>query len=229
MKRIVLIFGAYGALGTGVTKTLLKKDYDRYYLLDFEAESKDQDDKRVVNINYRDLSEEKNVEEVFSRISVDKESEVYLFSTIGGFFGGKEVSETEIKDLDKMLNMNLRANFLIARQFLRSFYGRRGCLCFTSAFSGFDPEAKKAAYGLSKSALNYLINTLSLECQDKEIAVNGVAPYIIDTPENRYWTKDADYEKWQKPEEIGELINYIFGARTYFSGNIISLKIRFRR
>jgi hypothetical protein len=52
MKKIVLIFGAYGALGTGVTKTLLKKDYDRYIYWTLMQKSKS-DDKRVVNINYR--------------------------------------------------------------------------------------------------------------------------------------------------------------------------------
>jgi NAD(P)-dependent dehydrogenase (short-subunit alcohol dehydrogenase family) len=229
MKKNVLIFGAYGVLGKGVTETLLKKDYDKYFLFDFDAESKPQKDERVVNINSGDLSDENNTEEVFSRIKMNKDAAVYLFSTIGGFLGGKEVSETNAADLDKMLNMNIKTNFLIARHYLKNFAGSKGCMCFTSALSGFNPEKGKSAYGLSKSALIYLIKTLSLECEDKEIAVNGIAPYIIDTPDNRKWMSDADYEKWHKPEEIGELIDFIFQSRKYFSGNIISLKIRFRR
>ena len=32
MTKELLIFGANGALGSGVTETLLKKDYDQIYL-----------------------------------------------------------------------------------------------------------------------------------------------------------------------------------------------------
>jgi NAD(P)-dependent dehydrogenase (short-subunit alcohol dehydrogenase family) len=229
MKNL-LIFGAYGALGRGVTETLLKKNYDKYYLFDFDAEKQFAGDQRVVNINSGDLSEEKNVKDVFGRITADIKDEVFLFSTVGGYFGGKEVAETSIDDLDRMLNINLKTNFLLAREYLLRFgISGKGALCFTTALSGFNPEKGKSAYGLSKSALNYLVKTLALECEEKGIAVNGIAPYIIDTSENRRWMKDADYEKWHKPEEIGELTNFIFNSRNFISGNIMSLKIRFRR
>jgi NAD(P)-dependent dehydrogenase (short-subunit alcohol dehydrogenase family) len=227
--KTVIIFGAYGALGSGVTKTLLCKDYDKYFLADFDAETRKADDRRVINISSGDLSVEKNVEEVYNKFAVEEGSEVYLFSTVGGFFGGKAAADTQLEELDKMLNINLRTNFLIAKHFLKRFDNNVGGLCFTTALSGFNPEKGKAAYGLSKSALNYLVETLALECQEKKIAVNGIAPYTIDTPENRKWDKGSDYEKWHKPEEIGELVDFIFNAGNIVSGNIISLKIRFRR
>jgi NAD(P)-dependent dehydrogenase (short-subunit alcohol dehydrogenase family) len=193
-------------------------------------EDSTQTDKRVTNINSGDLSEEKNVERIFSKIEVPENAEIYLYSTVGGYFGGKEVTETEVEDFDRMVNINLKANFLIARQFLKIFGGRNtGGMCFTSAESGFKPEKSKFAYGASKSALNYLISTLALECEEKEIAVNGIAPYILDTPENRKWAEGSDFDKWHKTEEAGELADFIFSARKYISGNIISLKIRFRR
>jgi NAD(P)-dependent dehydrogenase (short-subunit alcohol dehydrogenase family) len=230
MKKSIVVFGAYGALGSGVIRTLLKKDYEKYFLFDFDAEQQKTTDNRVININSGDLSIDKNVEEVFRKIDAGDDSEIFLFSTIGGYMGGKEIYETAPDDLERMLNINLRANFNIARHFVKKFGGRNaGGICFTSAYSSFTPEKGKSAYGLSKIALNYLIETLAIECEEKSISVNGIAPYIIDTPDNRKWMKDYDFEKMQKPEEIGALVDYIFSAGNYISGNIISLKIRFRR
>jgi NAD(P)-dependent dehydrogenase (short-subunit alcohol dehydrogenase family) len=227
--KTVIIFGAYGALGSGVTKTLLMKDYDKFFLADFDAETRKADDNRVTNISSGDLSVEKNVEKVYNKFAIKEGSEVYLFSTVGGYFGGKDIGDTSLEELDRMLNINLRTNFLLAKHYLKRYDNNIGGLCFTTALSGFNPERGKAAYGLSKSALNYLVETLALECNDKKIAVNGIAPWVIDTPENRKWDKDSDYEKWHKPEEIGALIDFIFRAGNIVSGNIISLKIRFRR
>ncbi len=52
-------------------------------------------------------------------------------------------------------------------------------------------------------------------------------PYIIDTPANRGWMKDADFENWMKPEEIGELVHSLFNNYNFVTGNIIRLKNRF--
>jgi NAD(P)-dependent dehydrogenase (short-subunit alcohol dehydrogenase family) len=226
MKKTLLIFGAYGALGKGVISALLRKDYDKYYLFDFNAEEQEISDKRVININTGDLSDEINVERAFQRTDI-KEGKLFLFSTVGGFFGGKELAETTVDDFDKMISRNVKTNFLIAKNFLNKV-SDGGAICLTTALTGLNPEAGKIAYGTSKSALNYLVEALSLECVEKGICVTGIAPHIIDTPENRKWTPDGDYEKWQKPEEIGELLHFIFSNYNYLSGNIIKLKTRFR-
>ena len=40
MKKILIIFGSDGFLGSGVTSVLLKKNYDDYYLFDFKFRNK---------------------------------------------------------------------------------------------------------------------------------------------------------------------------------------------
>jgi hypothetical protein len=57
-----------------------------------------------------------------------------------------------MEDLDKMLNMNLKTNFLIARQLSEGvLMAEQGCLCFTSAMSGFNPEKGKLPMGYQKA------------------------------------------------------------------------------
>lgn len=227
MDKKLIIFGASGALGKGVTKSLLTKDYDEIYLFDFKFDDK-YTDSRVKQIVVKDLSIEKNVVASLFEIKTYEKTKLFLYSTIGGFYGGTSVWETEETDFDRMINMNLKTNFLIAKHFsllVKKSYG--GSICFTSAYTGNHPEEYKFAYGASKSALNYLVETLSSEGNSINLSVNAIAPFIIDTPVNREWMKNTNYSSWMKPEEIGELIHSLFQQYNFISGNIIELKKRF--
>lgn len=230
MKKELLIFGSNGALGQGVVSTLLKKGYDHYYFFDFKFDEKDllnKDNIDLIKIN--DLSVEKNVVEAFANIKPAKDKKLFLFSTVGGFAGGNNVMDTPEDEIEKMYNMNFKSNFLISKYFAK-LVGKSlsGSLCLTSAYVALDPEKKKSAYGSSKSALSHLVKTLALEGEEINMGVNAIAPYIIDTSANRSWMKDADYDSWQKPEEIGELLHFLFLNHHFISGNIIRLKYRFK-
>jgi NAD(P)-dependent dehydrogenase (short-subunit alcohol dehydrogenase family) len=228
LKKELLIFGASGALGNGVTEVFLKKNYDKVYLFDFKHEEIAQTN--VHQIIVKDLSVEGNVKKAFSEIEPSKEKVFYLFSTIGGFTGGKKIWETETGNFDRMINMNLKTNFLVAKYFSKLVkQSHSGSICLTSAYTGLFAEAGKAVYGTSKAALNYLIKTLAEEGKEINLSANAVAPLIIDTPANRDWMKDADFEEWIKPAEIGEFVDSLFSSYNIQTGNIYILKNRFNK
>jgi NAD(P)-dependent dehydrogenase (short-subunit alcohol dehydrogenase family) len=213
MDKKLIIFGASGALGKGVTKTLLLKDYSEIYLFDFKFDTESSDE-RVKQFIIKDLSIEKNVMAALFEVKTNEKTNLFLYSTIGGFYGGTSVWETEETDFDRMFNMNLKTNFFIAKHFaslVKKSYA--GSICFTSAFTGNHPEKLKFAYGAAKSALNYLVKTLSAEGNSINLSINAIAPFIIDTPANREWMKNSNYSTWMKPEEIGELIHAIFNKK----------------
>lgn len=227
MRTELLIFGSSGALGEGVTNVFTKKNYDSIYLFDFKHKDKSQTN--IKQIIVKDLSVEENVKKAFGEITPSKETIFFLFSTIGGFTGGKKVWETESGDFDRMINMNLRTSFLISKYFSKLVKeSHSGSICLTSAFTGLVAEPGKGAYGLSKAALNHLVKTLAEEGKDINLSANAIAPFIIDTPANREWLKDADYESWIKPAEIGEFVDSIFKSYRLVSGNIYQLKYRLR-
>lgn len=227
MKKELLIFGANGALGKGITRILTQKDFDKIYL--FSSNIKEEViDKNVFCIEINDLSKEENVIVAFSNLKPDKDTNYFLFSTVGGFWGGQTVWETKLEDWERMFKMNLTTNFLLAKHFswlVKASAG--GSICFTAAFTAENPEALKSSYGASKSALVHLIETLAQEGRKINLSVNGISPYIIDTPANRSWMPDADFKKWIKPEEIGEVAYSLFSNFNYVSGNNITLKDRF--
>jgi NAD(P)-dependent dehydrogenase (short-subunit alcohol dehydrogenase family) len=229
MNKELLIFGAYGALGRGITKSLLTKDYNKIYLFDFDAEKKGKNDKKVLNVSSGNLAEEENIKNAFSKINPDKKKIFFLYSTVGGYFGGKNLWDTEVADWDKMFNMNLKSNYLIAKYFANLVkQSGGGSILFTSAMVGINSEENKAAYGASKSALIHLVDTLAKEGKKIKLTVNAIAPYIIDTPANREWMKQSDYESWSKPEEIGDLAHFIFLNFHFITGNVIKLTNRFK-
>ena len=226
MTKELLIFGANGALGKGITKVLLKKDFDQVYLFASKFDKNDLPNAQKILI--KDLSVEANVIDAFKSIKSGKDKMLFLYSTIGGYFGGKTIWETEDAEWENILKINLKTSFLIAKyfaKFVAESYG--GGICFTAAETGIHAESNKAAYGVSKSALIHLVKTLALEGVKIKLSVNAIAPYIIDTPSNREWMKDDDYSGWIKPEEIGELAFSLFNNFNFITGNILELKNRF--
>ena len=228
MKKELLIFGSSGALGNVVTEVFLRKSYDKIYLFDFKHKVIPNANAKQIIVN--DLSVEENVKNAFSEVIPSKDSIFFLFSSIGGFIGGKKVWETEVGCFDRMINMNLKTNFLIAKYFsLLVKDSNAGSICLTSAYTGLVPESGKAVYGASKAALIHLIKSLAAEGTDINLSANAIAPFIIDTPANREWMKDADYDAWFKPAEIGEFVDSIFQSYNLLSGNIYQLKYRFNK
>ncbi len=228
MKKEILIFGANGALGKGVTQSFLDKDYDKIHLFG-SGSNPLSNSQNVIHHIIGDLTDEKNVELAFESILPDKQKLYFLFSTVGGFFGGKKLWETEFEDWEKMIQLNLSSSFLIAKHFAKIVKGSAGgSICFTSAYTAISPEENKAAYGASKGGLIHLVKTLAKEGVEIKLSANAIAPYIIDTNANRGWMKEADFDRWIKPEEVGELVHCLFNNFHFISGNTITLKERIK-
>jgi len=227
VKKELLIFGADGALGRGVTKVLSSKNYDKIHLFDFGFKDKTKNEKTKRTI-IKDLSLEENVKEAFTNVKSNKDTAFFLFTTVGGFAGGNTIWEMDTEDWDKMMKMNLTTSFIIAKYFAQLVNNSHsGSICFTAAYVGLFPDINKAAYGVSKGALVHFVKTLAEEGKAINLSANAIAPYIIDTPANRSWMKDANYDSWMKPDEIAELIHSLFNNYYFVSGNIITLKHRF--
>ena len=220
MKKELIIFGADGNLGKGVSKVLTKKGFDKIYLVG--RKNTDHLDENLLFIQSKDLLLEENVKKVFSEIAPAKDKIFFLLSTIGGYSGGKILWEIEQKDWESLFKINVEISFLIAKYFsLLVKESAGGSICFTSALTSFNAESKKSLYGASKAALNYLVQTLALEGKEINLSANAIAPIILDTKENREWVKDSTL--LIKMNEIGELIYNLFDNFRIVSGNIIKL------
>ena len=78
MDKKLIIFGANGALGKGITKSFLSKDYDEIYLFDFKIDES-LSDKRVKQFIVKDLSVENNVIASLFEVKTDDKTKLFLF------------------------------------------------------------------------------------------------------------------------------------------------------
>ncbi len=227
IKKEALLFGCKGALGTGVTEVFRSAGFDRLYLFDVGLENRS-DDKEVW-VGTGDLSNAANAAKAFEVIEPAQGKLLFLFSTIGGFVGGKKIEETSEHEVTRMFSMNYMSSYNILAEFKKKVAEcSGGAAMFTSAYSAFSGEAGRAAYGASKAALSYLVEAGAEEGRDIGLSVNAIAPYILDTPANREWIDPALVETLIKPAETGRFILSIFENYNFVSGNIFKLRYRFR-
>ncbi len=221
LEKILIILGADGNLGKGISDVLVKKSFNKILLFGKTKPDATFQSNTVFNV-VNDLSDEAEIKTIFTNIGPSMGKLFFLYSTIGGYTGGKNVWEINYNDWKKMFALNLNISFLIAKHFsLLIKEAAGGSICFTSAYTSLKAENKKSAYGASKAALNYLVKTLALEGKEINMSANAIAPFILDTEENRSWVPDKT--NLIKLDEIGELIFNLFENYKIVSGNIIEL------
>ena len=181
--KIVLVTGAKGGLGTfvteaflaagasvvGVSRSIRQEDFahPEFTALAAELGSGEAARKVVSDVTAR-----------FGRIDV-------LAHVMGGFAGGQSVAETDDATFEKMLDLNYRAAFYIARAVLPQMRAQSGGrILAVASRQAVEPAAMVGAYSASKAALVSLVRTIALENKDRCISANAVLPGTMDTPSN---------------------------------------------
>jgi NAD(P)-dependent dehydrogenase (short-subunit alcohol dehydrogenase family) len=133
-----------------------------------------------------------------------------LVNTVGGYAGGTNLWEVDPRTYDKMLQLNLKAGFVLARAVVPQMIKQnRGWIVNIASKAAFDHAAGGALYAASKAAALALMDSLAADVKPFNINVNTVVPSIIDTAANRKAMPGADFSKWPKPEEIARVILFL--------------------
>src|SRR5256885_1527529 len=104
-----------------------------------------------------------------------------LVHVMGGFVGGKSVADTDDATFEKMLDLNYRAAFFIARAVLPQMRQQgSGRILAVASRQGVEPAAMVGAYSASKAALVSLIRTIALENRNRCISSTTVLPAAMD-------------------------------------------------
>lgn len=133
-----------------------------------------------------------------------------LVHVAGGFDMGPAVHELDRDSWQRMLDLNAWSFVACSRAVVPAMLAaRQGRIVAVSARSALHGEANKGAYVAAKSALQRLVESLSLEVRGEGIAVNSVAPSILDTPANRSAMPDADPGLWVAPETVAGCLRFL--------------------
>jgi len=128
---------------------------------------------------------------------------------VGGFSMGN-LSDTELKDIDRMIDLNFSTTYNIARPLFKHMEatGHQGQIIFIGARPVLQPEQAKdmLAYTLSKSLLFKLSEIVNESGRETGIYTSLVIPGIIDSPKNRENDPEADFNTWVTAGEVADNI-----------------------
>jgi len=129
---------------------------------------------------------------------------------VGGWSGGVLLADTPTDLWDRMMDLNLRSAYLVARAALPEMVaGGGGSLVFVSSRAAREGRAKNAAYAVSKSALLTLTEVIAEEYAGSGVRAYAVLPDTLDTPANRAAMPSADASAWTPPETVAARIVHL--------------------
>ncbi len=122
--------------------------------------------------------------------------------------------------------MNFLTTFFLASAlspWMRETGGGR--VIFTGAKAPLDGGgAAMIPYTLSKSSVIELAKLINETSNTTNVSAAVIAPSIIDTPINRKYMPDADFEKWVTPSEIAAHVAFLFSdAARVLSNPVLKL------
>jgi NAD(P)-dependent dehydrogenase (short-subunit alcohol dehydrogenase family) len=207
-NAVVVITGAKGGLGTYVTKAFLAQGAR---VIGVSRSVKDAD---FPHDNFAamttELSSSAGAAELTTAVVMKFGRIDALIHLVGGFAGGHIVPETDDATLERMLDLNFRSAFYLARAVLPVMRTQHaGRFLAVGSRAAVQPSATLSAYSASKAALVSLIRTIALENKDSGVSANVILPGTMDTPVNRTAMPGADFTTWVDPEQVAQLLVYL--------------------
>jgi NAD(P)-dependent dehydrogenase (short-subunit alcohol dehydrogenase family) len=205
--RVVLITGASGGLGEGVTQAFLTAGATVVGVARSWSGKTPQGRFRAVEADLSTPAAARDVVEQVQREAGGIDTVIHL---MGGFAGGQAVQDTDDATWEHMMSMNLNAAFYLFRATLPVLLARKhGRLIAIGSRAGLEPGPGLVAYNVSKAGLNALVRTAAAEVKGTGVTANAVLPSVIDTPANRKAMPAADFTKWVTPESIASLLLWL--------------------
>jgi NAD(P)-dependent dehydrogenase (short-subunit alcohol dehydrogenase family) len=206
----VLVAGGTGALGGAVLAELLDRGHPVTATWVVERE-RDRVESALGQRDGLSLMQADLMDPAAVRAAVDSvEGLGAVVNLVGGFASGPRVHETDPDEWDKLMRLNLRPGFLLARAAMPKLIERGGgAYVGVSARPALRPFAGAAAYVTSKAAVLAFVQALDADYRQDGVRANAVLPSVIDTPANRAGDPDADHSKWVAPAEIAKVIAFL--------------------
>ena len=212
-NKVVLITGGTGALGKTLTQRFVSSGAITIatYVNDTKIEALKGQNTMIAELIKADVTREEQVIKLISTI-VERFGQIdILVNSVGGYLGGKSVTDLEEHEWDLMMNLNLKSAFLISKHVIpvMKTSGLGGKIVHISSKTGLKSEGHDSAYAASKSGLIRLVESISQETKELGINVNCILPSVIDTEANRRAMPKADFSRWVKTDDLTNVVFFL--------------------
>lgn len=206
-NRVIVITGATGALGSKAAHAFAARGHS-LVLLDNDQTKLDSLS-RDLNLSAErlftsvvDLRDGQAVRSTAEAVSVKFGSVHALIHLVGGWVGGKPLTEASVEDMDFMLGQHVWTTFHLFQAFtaqlIKHGWGR---VIVVSASTVPNPPGNAGIYTAAKAAQENLVLTQAAELRDKGVTANIIQVRAIDV-ENK--------GKGTTPDEIVAAMMYLF-------------------
>jgi NAD(P)-dependent dehydrogenase (short-subunit alcohol dehydrogenase family) len=210
MERVALITGGAGGLGRACVDLFLEDGWRVAVPTHHSAEGLQEPAARHgdrLTWFEADLTTEEGAARAVERTAEWAGRLDAVVHTVGGYAWTGPLHGAAVADWDRMMNVNLRSAYLVARAALPRL-AEDGSLVFVSSRAALQGRKGHAGYAVSKAALLTLVEAIAEE-QKGRARANAVLPGTIDTPANRAAMPDAKFETWTQPAEIARVILFL--------------------
>jgi len=208
MKNIV-VTGAGGNLGKVLVKQLAASGFQVIAFVSHRHTQVPTPENDLIEYYPVDALDTREVKQLMADMIKKHKSIDALVHLIGGYQAGK-LEETALSDFQKMVALNFETAINFVQPVLMQMKNQEkgGVVVLIGSRPGHDVTKglSSVAYGFSKSLLFRLAEMINAEKEMTQVKAKVIVPGTIDTPQNRAAMPNADFNKWNKPEEIANQI-----------------------
>lgn len=241
-KKVVIITGAYGGIGYGLTKCFLKNGYEVVatgrkidMLEEIKGNLKSELNKEITIIKCDGANEEEvktTIEEVknkFGRLDA-------LINNAQGSTSGKMLIEHSKEDFDVAINSGLYATFFFMKYAYPLLKESKGSVINFASGAGLFGKIAQSSYAAAKEGIRGLSRVAATEWGVDEITVNVICPLVM-TPKLESWKEEYPdaYNKTisgiplkrfaDAENDIGEMCLFLASDKArYITGETITMQ-----
>ncbi|MBO0830810.1 MAG: SDR family oxidoreductase [Actinobacteria bacterium] len=208
--RLVVVFGAAGALGSGIAAAFA----DAGAAVVGADRVLPAAEHQLSGVSYEsiDVLDDGAVAALFD----SRPAPWAVINTVGGFAPKRPLAELDPAELTSQLSLNLVSAALITKHAVRVMKpAGEGRIVHTASRAGVVSAGNGFAYSVSKLGVIRLVEMAADELRGTGVTVNCVVPTIIDTPANRAAMPGADHESWPKVADIADSYIYLAGPDSH--------------
>jgi 2-deoxy-D-gluconate 3-dehydrogenase len=181
-----------------------------------------------------DLSDRKAVNSFLSQLT-SEHPDLDILVANAGTIRRAPAAEHSDEDWDHVIDVNLRSQFVMAREIGKQMLQRgHGKIVFTASLLSFQGGITVPGYAASKGAIAQLTKALANEWAGKGINVNAIAPGYIATDNTAALRADETRNnailaripagRWGTPEDLsGALVFLCSDAAAYVQGTVLTV------
>ncbi|MBO4669006.1 MAG: SDR family oxidoreductase [Lachnospiraceae bacterium] len=232
--KTYLITGASGGIGSGIAKKLASEGC-RLILcgnknssaLTETVQSLGED--AVVKTFLGDLSDEAFVNRMVQE-SLAEFGRIDGLVHAAGIASLGLMTDLSLTDWNAIFGANLTSAFLLSKALAPHFINRKeGRIILLSSVWGGRGASCEVAYSATKGGIDSFTKALAKELAPSGIAVNALAPGMVDTPMNGMLSEEEKAQiieeipacRMTDPEEVADMVSLLLQAPSYLTGQVI--------